>query len=409
MSTTRQQAEQARKAFLKLSTTADRTAILNEVAAALEQNSAAIFEANKKDLSEAKGSITEPLYKRLILNESKLRDVVLGIRQLAQMNDPLGRVLEETQLDEGLTLRKVQTPIGVIATIYESRPDAGPQIATLAIRTGNAVLLKGGREAAATNAAIVDIIRRVLEKHGVTDAVQMVSTREEIAELLKMDDLISLVIPRGSNEMVRSIQNSTRIPVLGHADGVCHVYIDEFADTEKAIKIAVDSKAQYPAVCNAAETLLVHTGFPGREKVLKALSAAGVELRDSGFGSEYLDLIMNVKIVNTLDDAIDHIHRYGSRHTDSIVTENKSNAERFLNEVDSAGVYWNASTRFADGFKYGLGAEVGVSTNKTHARGPVGAEGLLIYKYQLIGNGHIVATYSGENARTFRHRKLSHS
>jgi glutamate-5-semialdehyde dehydrogenase len=405
--TTREQAERARKAFLKLSTTADRTAILKEIAAALERDAPAIFEANKNDLAEAKGSISEPLYKRLILDQSKLRDVVDGIRHLAHMEDPLGRVLEKTELDEGLVLCKVQTPIGVLAMIFESRPDAAPQIASLAIRTGNAVLLKGGREATSTNAALVDTIRRVLDKHGAVDAVQLVSTREEIAEFLKMDDLIDLVIPRGSNEMVRTIQQNTKIPVLGHADGVCHVYIDEFADPEKAIRIAVDSKAQYPAVCNAAETLLVHSKFAAREKVLKALSSAGVELRDSGFGSEYLDYVMNVKIVDGLDEAIDHIHRYGSRHTDSIVTENKANAERFLNEVDSAGVYWNASTRFADGFRYGFGAEVGISTNKTHARGPVGVEGLLIYKYQLIGNGHIVATYTGENAKPFRHKKLS--
>ena len=223
--------------------------------------------------------------------------------------------------------------------------------------------------------------------------------------MLFRSDLISLVIPQGSNEMVRSIQQSTKIPVLGHADGVCHVYIDEFADTAKAARIAVDSKAQYPAVCNAAETLLVHSRFPDREQVLQALRKAGVELRDSEFGSEYLDLIMNVKIVNSVDEAIDHIHKYGSAHTDAIVTEDKHNAERFLNEVDSAGVYWNASTRFADGFRYGFGAEVGVSTNKTHARGPVGVEGLLIYKYQLIGNGHIVATYTGKDAQPFTHRR----
>ena len=248
--------------------------------------------------------------------------------------------------------------------------------------------------------------RKVLQRHDIEDAVQLVSTREEIADLLKMDDLINLVIPRGSNEMVRTIQQSTKIPVLGHADGVCHVYIDEFADVNKAVRIAVDSKAQYPAVCNAAETLLVHAKFTGREKVLSALTNAGVELRDSGFGSEYLDLVMNVKTVENLDEAIDHIHRYGSAHTDSIVTENEANAQRFLNQVDSAGVFWNASTRFADGFRYGFGAEVGISTNKTHARGPVGVDGLLIYKYQLIGNGHIVATYSGEKAKPFLHRKL---
>jgi glutamate-5-semialdehyde dehydrogenase len=407
MSETRQQAERARGAYLKLAAGLDRTAILKDIAAALRENAASIFEANQEDLTEAKASgIAEPLYKRLVLNEPKLRDVVTGIEQIAAMEDPVGRVVQETQLDEELILKKVQTPIGVLAMIYESRPDAGPQIAALSIRTGNAVLLKGGREAGHTNLAIGQIIRAVLDKYGVRDAVQLVSTREEIAELLKMDDLINLVIPRGSNEMVRTIQRSTKIPVLGHADGICHVYIDEFADPDKAARIAVDSKAQYPAVCNAAETLLVHAKFPGREKVFEALRSAGVELRDSGFGSEYLDLIMNVKIVNSLDEAIDHIHQYGSAHTDTIVTQNGERARRFLNEVDSAGVFWNASTRFADGFRYGFGAEVGVSTNKTHARGPVGMEGLMIYKYQLIGNGHVVATYTGENARPFLHRKV---
>jgi glutamate-5-semialdehyde dehydrogenase len=406
MNETRQQAERARKAFLKLSTSADRTGILNDVVAALRQNAAAIYAANERDLTEAKGSLAAPLYKRLILDGPKLRDVIEGIEQIAKMPDPIGRVLAETELDDGLILHKIQTPIGVIAAIFESRPDVGPQIAALAIRTGNAVLLKGGREAAHTNAVLGNVIRAVLQKHGVGDAVQLVSTREEVAELLKMDDLISLVVPRGSNEMVRSIQQNTKIPVLGHADGICHVYIDEFADADKAARIAVDSKAQYAAGCNAAETLLIHSKFAGRDKVLQALSAAGVELRDSGFGSEYLDLIINVKTVNSLDEAIDHIHRFGSAHTDSIVTENETNARRFLNEVDSAGVYWNASTRFADGFRYGFGAEVGISTNKTHARGPVGVDGLLIYKYQLIGNGHVVGTYTGENARAFRHKKL---
>jgi glutamate-5-semialdehyde dehydrogenase len=407
MNETRQQAERARRAFLKLAASMDRTAILKDIATALRENAALIFEANQKDLVEAKAAgIAEPLYKRLILNEPKLRDVITGIEQIAAMEDPVGRVVQETQLDEELILKKVQTPIGVLAMIYESRPDAGPQIAALSIRTGNAVLLKGGREARHTNLAIGDIIRAILDKYGVRDAVQLVSTREEIAELLNMDDLINLVIPRGSNEMVRTIQRSTKIPVLGHADGICHVYIDEFADADKAARIAVDSKAQYPAVCNAAETLLVHAKFPAREKVFEALRSAGVELRDSGFGSEYLDLIMNVKIVNSLDEAIDHIHQYGSAHTDTIVTQNGERARRFLNEVDSAGVFWNASTRFSDGFRYGFGAEVGVSTNKTHARGPVGMEGLMIYKYQLIGNGHVVATYTGESARPFLHRKL---
>ena len=407
MTETREQAERARQAFLRLSSRGNRTQILCDLAAALRSEAASILAANAKDLEAARGALSPPLQKRLALDETKLRDVIGGIEQLAAMEDPVGRVIQESELDEGLILRKVQTPIGVIAAIYESRPDVTPQIASLAIRTGNAVLLKGGREAAHTNAAMSNIIRRVLARHEVQDAVQLVATREEVAELLDMDDLISLVIPRGSNEMVRSIQQRTRIPVLGHADGICHVFIDRSADADKAVRIAVDSKAQYPAVCNAAETLLVHRDFPALEKVLSALRDAGVELRmDTDFGHEFLDLIMSVRIVSSLDEAIAHIHRYGSGHTDAIVTEDPRAAERFLNEVDSAGVYWNASTRFADGFRYGFGAEVGISTNKTHARGPVGIDGLLIYKYQLIGNGHIVATYTGENARSFRHRPV---
>ena len=407
MSEPRQQAERARKAFLRLSSGVDRTKALRDIAAAIRQRSGEIFAANEKDLKAAEGTISPPLYKRLILNESKLRDVIDGIEQIAAMEDPVGRVVQETELDEGLVLRKVQTPIGVITAIFESRPDVVPQIASLAIRSGNAVLLKGGREAAHTNAALGEIIRSALATHGVADAVQLVSTREEIAELLSMDDLISLVIPRGSYDMVREIQQRTRIPVLGHADGICHVFIDESADVEKAVRIAVDSKAQYPAVCNAAETLLVHRNFKGAARVFDALKRAGVELRmETEFGQEFLDYIMSVRTVSSIDEAIDHIHQYGSSHTDAIVTENAANAKRFLSEVDSAGVYWNASTRFSDGFRYGFGAEVGVSTNKTHARGPVGVEGLLIYKYHLIGDGHIVATYSGPDARPFKHRRL---
>jgi glutamate-5-semialdehyde dehydrogenase len=406
MSETRQQAERARQAYFRLAN-ADRTQILKDIALALRGGAEGIFSANRKDLEAAQGKVAPPLYKRLALNEPKLRDLVDGIEQLAAAPDPVGRVLLETELDDGLTLRKVQTPIGVIAAIFESRPEVVGQIAALAVRSGNAVLLKGGREAAQSNAAIGAIIHGVLEKHGVGGAVQLVSTREEVAELLAMNDLISLVIPRGSNEMVQSIQNSTRIPVLGHADGICHVYIDESANPEKAARIAVDSKAQYPAVCNAAETLLVHKNFPAKQQLFDALKKAGVDLRmESDFGHEFLDLVMSVHVVDSMDDAIRHIHRYGSAHTDAIVTEDAKAAQRFLNEVDSAGVYWNASTRFADGFRYGFGAEVGVSTNKTHARGPVGVEGLLIYKYHLIGNGHIVASYVGDDARPFRHRRI---
>lgn len=406
MNNTRKQAERAREAFFKLAN-ADRTQILKDMARAIRDHAQEIFAANKKDLELAEGTIAPPLYKRLVINESKLRDLADGIDQLAETPDPVGKVLLETELDKGLTLRKIQTPIGVIAAIFESRPEVVGQIAALAIRSGNAVLLKGGREAAHSNTAIGGIIHDVLENHGVGGAVQLVSTREEVTQLLAMNDLISLVIPRGSNEMVQSIQNGTRIPVLGHADGVCHVYIDAKADPEKAARIAVDSKAQYPAVCNAAETLLVHKDFPARQKLFDALKAAGVDLHmETDFGHEFLDLVMAVHVVEDIGAAIDHIHRYGSAHTDAIVTEDPKAAQRFLNDVDSAGVYWNASTRFADGFRYGFGAEVGVSTNKTHARGPVGMEGLLIYKYHLIGNGHVVATYTGENARPFLHRRV---
>ena len=406
MSETRQQAERARAAYFRLAN-ADRTQILRDMAQAIRDGATEILTANKKDLEAAQGTIAPPLYKRLVVNGPKLRDLIDGIEQLAAMPDPVGKVLLETQLDDGLILRRVQTPIGVIAAIFESRPEVVGQIAALAIRSGNAVLLKGGREAANSNAALGSIIHRVLERHGVAGAVQLVTTREEVTQLLAMNDLISLVIPRGSNEMVQSIQNSTRIPVLGHADGICHVYIDASADPEKAMRVAVDSKAQYPAVCNAAETLIVHRDFPAREQLFSALKSAGVDLHmESDFGHEFLDLVMAVHIVGNMDEAIDHIHRHGSAHTDAIVTEDARAAQRFLNEVDSAGVYWNASTRFADGFRYGFGAEVGVSTNKTHARGPVGVEGLLIYKYHLIGNGHIVATYSGENPRAFQHRRV---
>jgi len=405
MSETRRQAERAKAAYFKLQTI-DRTAILNDLAKALRERSGEIYAANEMDLAAARDTLSKPLYKRLVLDEPKLRDVIDGIDQIARMEDPVGRVMEETELDENLVLKKVKTPIGVIAAIFESRPDVVPQIAALALRSGNAVLLKGGREAVHTNAALGNVIHSALRAHDIADAVQLVSTREEVAELLGMEDLISLVVPRGSNEMVRSIQERTKIPVLGHADGICHVFIDESADIEKAVRIAIDSKTAAPSACNAAETLLVHRRFPQIDKLLDKLKQTGVDLRmESEFGHEFLDLILSVHLVDGLDEAMAHIRQYGSSHTDAIVTENAANAQRFLREVDSAGVYWNASTHFADGYRYGLGAEVGISTNRTHARGPVGIDGLMIYKYQLIGDGHIAATYKGQNARPFTHRR----
>src|SRR5712671_1025964 len=305
MTETRAQAERARQAYFKLQTM-DRTALLHDIADALRSHADAIFAANAKDLAAAKDTLSRPLYKRLILDEPKLRDVIDGIRQIAAMDDPVGRIIETTELDEGLILKKVKTPIGVIAAIFESRPDVVPQIAALALRSGNAVLLKGGREAAHTNFALGKVIQDALSRHDISDAVQLVSSREEVAELLGMDDLISMVVPRGSNEMVRSIQERTKIPVLGHADGVCHVFIDQYADLGKAVRIAIDSKTAAPSACNAVETLLIHRNFPQKDKLLDELRDSGVELHiESDFGKEFLDLILSVRMVENFDVAIE--------------------------------------------------------------------------------------------------------
>lgn len=423
---TRKQARAAREAFLRLSVYPERGQLIRQAADALGDSARRILEANEKDLSLA-ADLSASLRARLRLDLPKLHSVIDGMKQIAAMPDPVGSVLEETALDDGLYLRKVRTPIGVIAAVFESRPDVVPQIASLCLKSANAVLLKGGKEAAETNAALADIFRKVLEPADLSDAVQLIPGREAVAELLEMDDLVSLVVPRGSNAMVRSIQQSTRIPVLGHADGICHVYLHEAADPAKSASIAVDAKVQYPAACNAVETLLVDSAFPHLEAVARKLHEAGVELRvcretaerlratgvpfrlakDEDFGFEFSDKILAVKVVNGVDAAIRHIHDYGSSHTDCIVTEDAATARHFLDRVDSAGVYWNASTRFADGYRYGFGAEVGISTNRTHARGPVGIDGLLIYKYQLTGKGHVVSDYVGPNARLFRHERIA--
>ncbi len=406
-----------------------RNRALEEVIRALEERKDTILEANRGDMDAAaelveRGEMTSALRKRLDLSGEKFEGVLAGIRDLIALPDPVGRVDLARELDDGLELYRVSCPIGVIGVIFESRPDAAVQIATLAVKSGNAVLLKGGREASRSNEALVAAIRAGLERAGVpVDAVQGLSTREEVRALLDLGEWIDLIIPRGSNELVRSIQESTRIPVLGHADGICHVYVDAAADRDRAVRIVVDSKTQYPAVCNAVETLLVHrdaarTLLP---PIAEALKSLGVELRcderarevvpdstpatEETWRTEHLDLVLGVRIVDSLDDAIDHINRHGSHHTDAIVTEDDAAADRFLSLVDSAGVYHNASTRFADGFRYGFGAEVGVSTSKTHARGPVGLEGLVIYKYRLRGQGHRVADY-GPSRRQFTHREI---
>ncbi len=402
-----------------------KNAALVEIGKALKEASARIISANKEDLAAAeKNKLSAPLLKRLKFDEKKIQEVCDGITSLITLDDPVGRILAATELDAGLELYKVSCPIGVIGVVFESRPDALVQISTLCLKSGNAVLLKGGSEAAKTNRILARTIAEASEKAGMPRGwIQLLETRQDVAEMLAMDGYIDLVIPRGSNEFVRYIMNNTNIPVLGHADGICHVCVDGGADVEMAVNITVDSKCQYVAVCNAAETLLVDSQITGEflPKVKVALEAKGVELRgcertasiidvkpatEADWSTEYLDLILSIKVVDGLDEAIEHINRYGSKHTDAIVTTDKEKAERFMALVDSANVFWNCSTRFGDGFRYGLGAEVGISTAKIHARGPVGLEGLVIYKWKLLGSGQIVADYA-EGKKKFTHKKLT--
>lgn len=414
-----------------------RNGALEAMAQAVAARREEILAANAQDRAAAQklvdaGRITQAAAKRLDLSGAKLDGVIEGLRSVAALPDPLGSVQRATELDEGLNLYRVSCPIGVIAMIFESRPDALPQIASLCLKSGNAVLLKGGSEALGTNRVLARVLDEAARSVGVPAGwMTLLETREEIAEILGLDEWIDLIVPRGSNEFVRYIMDHTKIPVTGHRDGICHTYIHVAADGEKAVRIAVDAKCQYPAVCNATETLLFDRESVGRvgREVLEALLDRGVELRlcpetraalaASGFAvercgeaveadwkTEYLDLILSVRTVADLDAAVAHINRYGSHHTDAIVTEDAAAAERFLARVDSASVFHNASTRFADGFRYGLGAELGISTEKIHSRGPVGLEGLTIYKYQLRGSGQVVADYSGPQARKYTHRAL---
>jgi glutamate-5-semialdehyde dehydrogenase len=399
---------------------------LAEIAKILKQNTARIKAANQKDLADAqKNNLSDALLKRLKFDENKIADVIAGIESLIKIDDPVGRTLTATELDTGLELYKVSCPIGVIGVVFESRPDALVQISTLCLKSGNAVLLKGGSEAAQTNTILAKLITQATEKTRIpTGWLGLLQTREDVAEMLAMDNYIDLIIPRGSNEFVRHIMKNTNIPVLGHADGICHVYIDAQADLDMAVAVTVDSKCQYVAVCNAAETLLVDEKIAKDflPRVKKALDEKEVEIRgcqktasiidvkaadENDWSTEYLDYILSIKVVAGLDEAIEHINRYGSGHTDTIVTADKERAGKFMELVDSGNVFWNASTRFSDGFRYGLGAEVGISTNKIHARGPVGLEGLLIYKWKLLGNGQVVEDYSGKDAKKFKHKKLN--
>ena len=403
---------------------AERQGALEAMATALEDQAEAILAANRADLEAAAAEGLAPaLVARLKLDATKLSAAIEGVRQVAALSDPIGRRQLHTELDNGLVLERITVPLGVLGVIFEARPDAVMQIAALAIRSGNGALLKGGREASRSCAAIQAALRQGLAASAVDPAcLELLTSRQESLALLRLDGLVDLIIPRGSNALVRFIQDNTRIPVLGHADGLCHLYVDAAADLEQALRIALDSKTQYPAACNAIETLLVHRAVaaPFLAKAVPALSAAGVTLRGDaaacGLGvptpaepedwcTEYSDLILSVAVVDDLEQALEHIRRYGSRHTEAICTTDGEAAERFLAAVDSAGVYLNCSTRFADGFRYGFGAEVGISTQTLPPRGPVGLEGLVTYRYRLRGEGHIAADYAS-GARRFQHRPL---
>jgi glutamate-5-semialdehyde dehydrogenase len=420
-------AKSAKKAGILLSAanTERKNTALKAIAWALKQNAAEITRANEQDIEQAKDEkLALALLKRLKFSENKINDVCSGIEDLIKLDDPVGKTLYAIQMDKGLELYKVSCPIGVIGVIFESRPDALVQISTLCLKSGNAVLLKGGTEAANTNQVLTKIIHDSSIKAAIPENwIQLLHTRSDVHAMLGMDKFIDLLLPRGSNQFVRFIMDNTNIPVLGHADGICHVYVDNQADIGMAVKITVDSKTQYVAVCNAAETLLVHKDIAERflPEVKSALEAKGVELRgcektrkiidikpadEKDWLTEYLAEILSIRTVDSLDQAIEHINTYGSHHTDTIVTQSRTAAADFLELVDSANVFLNASTRFSDGYRYGLGAEVGISTSKIHARGPVGLEGLVIYKWKLLGSGQIVADYTGANARQFTHKKL---
>ena len=418
-------AQQTRTAAGKLAvlSTEARNSALEAVAQTLEAAEAEILAANEQDLQAAEAkNIAPALYARLKLGESKLQAAIAGVRDVAKLEDPIGVNQIHRQLDEGLILKRVTCPLGVLGIIFEARPEALIQITSLAIKSGNGVILKGGTEAINSCRILTKVIQQALKSTAIDPAaVQLLTTREEIKQLLELDRYVDLIIPRGSNSFVRYVQDNTRIPVLGHADGICHLYLDEAAEINKAIKITVDAKTHYPAACNAIETLLVHQNIAAEflPQIAKALEAEGVQLRgdeatsqiidvkladEHDWKTEYSDLILAIKIVDSVETAIAHINQYGSKHTEAIVTEDSQIAAIFQNCVDAAGVYHNCSTRFADGFRYGFGAEVGISTQQMPPRGPVGLEGLVTYKYKVTGDGHIAATYTGTDAKPFTHR-----
>jgi len=426
-----ERSKRASRALAKVSAES-RNEVLRTIAKLLEANVADILNVNREDIAEAsklvnKGEMPSVTVNRLRLSEQKISEMASSVRAVADLPDPIGRVVERTELDTNLILDRVTCPLGVLAVIFEARPDAVTQISALALKSGNAAVLKAGKEVERTASLLVETIHCGLRKCLLTeDAVNLVAGREAVDALLGMWDLVDLVIPRGPKQLVEFVQSATRIPVLGHAEGICHVYVDEAADPEMALAIIDDAKTDYPAACNAAETVLVNDAIAASflPELVERMQSRGVRLRgcektrailwshkvdavpDGEWHKEYGDLVLAVRVVGDIDDAIDHVHRFGSGHTETIVTADQTTAERFLQEVDAAGVYHNASTRFADGYRYGFGAEVGVSTSKLHARGPVGLAGLTTYKYVLRGQGQIVRDYHGKNARAFRHARL---
>lgn len=425
--TPRDQAVAARAAgrTLQALDSATRTAVLLRVADALDANRARIQAENALDVADAAeavaaGRMTQALADRLPLPDRKLDALVDGVRSIARQSEPLGRVVQARQLGEGLELEQVTAAIGVLLIIFESRPDALPQIAALALRSGNGLLLKGGKEATRSNRVLHEVITGALAPEVPAAAVSLVEGRAAIAELLELDDVIDLVIPRGSGALVSAIQKGTRIPVLGHAEGVCHVYVDAGADADKAASIVLDSKTDYPAACNAMEGLLLHRDRADDlgPRLVAALQDAGVSVSGgpeaaaryglpeaADLGHEYGDMACAISLVDGVQDAIAHVHRHGSGHTEAIVTEDPAAAQAFLGGVDAACVFHNASTRFADGYRFGLGAEVGISTGRIHARGPVGVDGLLTTRWKLRGDGHTVgAVKRGEWAFDWRER-----
>ena len=420
-------ARQIKEASIRLAAASTdlKNRALARIARSLLDRQSEIVRANQNDLRRsAEENLAAPLLKRLKFDETDVGDVVDGINSLIELEDPVGRTMLATELDEGLELYKVTCPIGVIGVIFESRPDALVQISTLGLKSGNGILLKGGSEAMETNRLLAEIIIQATTEAGVpADWIKLLETRAEVSEMLKMDEFIDLIIPRGSNDFVRYIMDNSRIPVMGHADGICHCYVAEDAALEMAVQIVVDSKTQYVAVCNALETLLVHekvaarflpllkealdkkqVGLCGCPRTQELIPVAAATEED--WKTEYLDHKLAIKVVPDLDAAIGHINQYGSGHTDSIITAGKEKAARFMALVDAGNVFWNCSTRFSDGFRYGFGAEVGISTGKIHSRGPVGLDGLVIYKYSLLGNGHLVADYAAKS-KTFKHKSLT--